>query len=230
MSPSLKQRLLGSSLVWRLSGLTLATSIRATRGAFLSPEEYLARSGAELEPFEDYLDGRRSALEFGCGPGGILLSLRDRVSMGIGLDINALYIWQARRLARRTGATNLRFLSYDGSHLPIARPEFDLILAFGTFERIPRPQAEAYFRALTKCAKTDAVLLLYLLEPGARDSTLVQTLGEAAYTYWQPDLAERSLSTAGLEVVKQVPSGMVESTDGRGSVHAGQVYVCRPRR
>lgn len=224
---SLRQRILGTSTAWRLSGLTLATSIRATRGRFLGLSRYLQESEAEIRPFLQYFPHRPSVLEFGCGPGGVLLSVRDRVVRGIGIDINPWYVRHARRLARRLGAANLSFWSYDGTAFPEVGANFDVIFAFGTFERIPKGAARTYFREVGRRMADSATGLIYLLSPAAQSSSFVETLGPDAYTYWTPEEAESAFREVQLTVAARVESGFVRAQGGGERVAAGMVYVCR---
>lgn len=219
------QEVLASRLVWRLSGLTLATSIRATWGRFATVSDYIAENQRSMEPWTGLISQDSVLLDFGCGPGGRLVALRSSIRRGYGIDINPFYVRHARRLAKRFGATNLTFVDYKGGRIPLPDEPLDIALGFGTFERIPREEAVGYINQISRGLRPDGRLIIYLLSERARHTALTRLLGESAYCYWSPKEIQQVVDDRGLEIKDQVPSGQVISTPDRKPTWAGDVYV-----
>lgn len=148
-----------------------------------------------------YFPAGSTALDFGSGVGGNLLGLADRVSYGLGIDVNPLYIRWANSLAERAAARNISFNSYDGAHIPVQTGTFKRIYSVGVFERIQRDRAGTLIRALLQHLDSEGLMLLGFLTERARGTWFTRRLGETAYTFW----TERDVSnlTTGLPVRTQ---------------------------
>lgn len=194
------QRLLRTNLVWRLSGLSFATGVIATQGTRLDKKEYISRCARNVRPFVQLVDSHANVLEFGCGLGGNLIALSPHIGRGVGIDINGLYLWHARRLARSERAANLEFRRYDGCLLPTWEESFDVVLSVGVFERISKADVRNYIASLAKFTRRGGRLVLYFLSRRAMDSEFVRRLGQSSYEYWSRGEAEQCVNDAGLTI------------------------------
>ena len=181
----LSQRVKRSNFIWRISGLTYWSAIRATRGKYLTFQEYLGNSRQKVS-FIDFNLRSRTVMEFGCGIGGNLFVLSSDIKQGYGLDINGLYIHQAKRFSERLGLTNVIFYRYDGINFP-QLPKLDVIFSFNVFERISKDKAIIYFREFKKMLSKDGTIYTTFLGSDARKTGFVNRLGEGAYTFWTKD-------------------------------------------
>ena len=192
------QRLLRHKLVWRLSGLTFASAVKATKGRVMSVAAYRAFCEGEIEFLYGHLQPVYALLEFGCGLGGNCAALSRRVGRVVGIDINPLFIRQARRVAR--DRPNCEFLSYAGGELPLPDDEFDVVFCWAVFERIAKLQVEEYLREFRRVLKPGGLCVAYYLGEKSRETNFADLLGEEAYVYWQePEVAEL-LERTGFEV------------------------------
>lgn len=198
---SLTQQVLRSRLVWRLSGLSIPTAINATTGRWLNVRAYLGACRTEMSRWSAYFPPGSTALDFGSGVGGNLLGLADRVSYGLGIDVNPLYTRWANLLAESEAARNISFNSYDGAHIPVQIGTFKRIYSIGVFERIPLDRAAALIRGLLRHLDPAGLMLLGFLTERAKGTWFTRRLGESAYTFW----TERDVSelATGLQVKSQ---------------------------
>lgn len=183
MSKKLIQKIKASSIAWKYSGLTYKWSVLATRGKYLTFDEYLENSIKKIESLSiDFQD--RSVLELGCGIGGNLLCIGDRIKNGVGLDINNLYINRAKKFQRKMKLHNLDFICYDGKSIPL-RDKFDIIFSVNVFERITKLNAQILVSQLSKLLSHSGIMVLFFLGSGARFSGFANRLGADAYTFWE---------------------------------------------
>jgi len=212
--------LLRSRTVWKLSGLTYASAVAATRGRFASAQDYLGESEQQMEPLIPYLRGAR-VLEFGCGLGGNLTSMTNLINAGLGVDVNAGYIRIARKIADKCGAGNVAFKVYNGKSLfPLG--SFDFVFSVGVFERLPKPLVESYVTDLTGSVLSSGHLGLYFLMQRALGTTFTRWLGDSAYTFWTEPEVVRLLHSCGLQPTEKIDWGhfadfwICQRQDGRG--------------
>jgi protein-L-isoaspartate O-methyltransferase len=181
--PTVFQKVLRTPTAWRLTGLTWWTATVATRGRYLSTEEYLADSRTLVNRMHGLLQPHFTVLEFGCGIGGNLITISPQIDHGIGLDINRGFVRIAQRLARRCRARNVEFLAYDGSKFP-KLPPFDLIFSLGVFERIPKTIVDSYISRFQALLKPGGSVVLFFLHSGAVAAGVTRRLGSGAFVFW----------------------------------------------
>ena len=99
-------------------------------------------------------------LDAGCGGGGMCVSLAEEAPYVAGIDLEDRFRQAGDRLAREKGLANLGFAQADGSKLPFAAQEFDLVLSHAVIEHVADPLN--YLRELRR-----------VVEPGGR--VFVQT-------------------------------------------------------
>ncbi len=201
----LLQRILGTRWAWRLSGLTYATAVVATKGSWRAVPDYLAGCREESAYLLPLLSASARVLEFGCGLGGNTLALAGSVREAVGLDINPLFVRIARRLARRAGAGNAAFVSYDGGALPFPAGRFDLVFSIGVFERIPKEAVARYLAECRRCLAPGGRSAQYFLGPRARETAFASRLGADAYVYFGRDELPGLHARCGLAVREIVP-------------------------
>lgn len=200
--PAGVRMILRSNAVWRVSGIVYPTAVYATKGKFMPVESYLNLCGKELSETVpvDLLADRPCTLEFGCGLGGHLISAGRSLSRGVGIDVNRGYIRIARRLTRRAGLLNLKFLSYDGENLPDI-DRFGLVVCLNVLERIPKTIVARYLNWISSQMNTGAWLVASFLHEGATMTRFVDKLGPEAYVYWNRDEVRDTLKSANLAIV-----------------------------
>jgi SAM-dependent methyltransferase len=109
--------------------------------------------------------GRPRALDIGCGTGHQLLTVSDRISEGLGIDISTAMIAQARANARNRGLDDrLRFKVLAGEDI---RPEsvgtFDLIMCIGSLEHMADTQA--VLARIASLLRPHGILILVMAHP-----------------------------------------------------------------
>lgn len=182
---SLRQMVLASNLIWRLSGISYSTAVVATHGRPTSWQGYLRECSAQMEILDRYIAMSKEILEFGCGIGGNLVSVGSKVQKGWGIDVNRGYIRIARRIALKANATNLTFIKYDGHKIPeVFFHRIDTAISIGVFERISKSKVYDLLLQLSNTLTTNGTLIVYLLSDRAKGSVFTQTLGDDAYTFW----------------------------------------------
>ena len=179
---SIFRRILSSSFVWRLSGLSYYTAIRATRGHSLSKVDYIKESAEKTHEFDLPLPAK-IVLEFGSGLGGNLISIAKSIELGIGIDINPLFVHQAKGLTKKFNCKNLKFFSYDGTNFP-RLPKFDLIFSVNVFERIKKDIVYDLIPKIVSLGNEECTYVLFFLNENAKGTKFTEFLGDDAYVYW----------------------------------------------
>jgi len=179
---NISREYLSSAPVWRLSGVTYASAVLATRGALLTPADYVDRSRFQMKRLPIIWSDSR-VLEFGCGLGGNLLAVSSAIREGVGVDINPGYLRIARALCRASRVNNLQF---DEINAPLEDRvgNFDVVLSIGVFERIPKARVAQCVSDLVGLTRAGGDLALYFLSTLARGTDFTRLLGGAAYQYW----------------------------------------------
>ncbi len=185
----LSQKLLRTHAIWRASGLSYATAVIATTGAYVTTTEYATVMLNRMAALGFDFSRSPNVLDFGTGLGGNLLSIAHEIRQGWGLDVNPFYITQARRIAARLGIRNLSFLSYDGIEIPHV-PPIDVVIGIGPFERVAKPRAKSYVSQLAEAVKSGGSLILYFLPEKVKQVGFGRLLGQESYVFW----TERELS------------------------------------
>lgn len=211
------RRLLRSNAVWRLSGLTYTTAVRATRGRYVTPNDYLKDCKTQMTFLLPYIEPSMSVLELGCGIGGNLLALSPSFSEGLGLDTNPGYLRQGRRLAAKTGITNVSFSVYDGLNLTSLKVRPQVAFSIGVFERLTYTHVTSLVRQLLSAVPTGGLLAIYFLAERARNSKFSELLGSDAYVYWTGSDVQR--------LINELPGRL--STVEMVSWEFADVYVLR---
>lgn len=194
--------ILRTNFVWRLTGISYATAVVATRGRYRKLEDYIHDSRGRMQAFSGYLSGKK-VVEFGCGMGGNLISISPIIRFGVGIDINKRYVRLANRLRMARGITNLSFFTYDGEHVPIPRSFApDVVFEIGVFERISKGKVIDYVKQLRMILEDNGVMILFFLVEHAKDLEFVTKLGERAYVYWTSHELEIIFEGMGLSILE----------------------------
>jgi SAM-dependent methyltransferase len=88
------------------------------------PPQIQAFLRAELELLHDILKTGMRVLDVGCGTGRHLILLRDRLGLGVGVDYERRYIFEA---AQRSDTGQLHFIVGDATAIPVVAP-FDFAI------------------------------------------------------------------------------------------------------
>ena len=89
----------------------------------------------------------RSALDFGCGVGRVLLGLAERVEQVVGVDVAPGMLAEARRVCDALGLTNVTLLPSDDS-LSALTQRFDLVHSCIVLQHIDIVRGRQLFRRL----------------------------------------------------------------------------------
>lgn len=179
--------ILKTKFAWRISGLTYFTASIATAGKYLSVSENILEAKRNTEFLMPYISPDKDVLEFGSGLGRNIISIGNNIKIGIGMDINGLYIHQAKRLAKKLGTSNLKFIKYNGINFPKLE-KVDVIFEMGVFERIPKDRVSYYLKTLKDFyLKEDGIFFLYFLMTRAKDSEFTKRLGNESYQLWKEE-------------------------------------------
>jgi SAM-dependent methyltransferase len=188
-----------SAWLWRLTGATYRSAVIATRGHYLPLEGYLSESQQMTLRLHPFLRTESKVLEFGCGLGGNLFAISQRIGRGTGLDVNGGYIRQASRLATTLRINNIRFLQYDGMQFPeIGR--FDVVFSFAVFERIPKSKVATYVSWLVSRLVEGGRIIFYFLDSTAKETGFTDRLGPDAYSFWTAEEASALIQRNGCTV------------------------------
>ena len=202
---NLIKRIMSTRFVWRLSGISFRTAINATTGTSMSLDNYINSGIMKMSPFLKYIQTDKIVLEFGCGIGRNLFAISDKIKVGYGLDINALYIRLANKLAKKYTFRNLNFLRYDGNNLPVQIPTVDLIFELNVFERLEKSLVEKYVKNLITYIKPKGLIILFFLTVRARGTQFTKRLGDSAYVFWSNDEIEKLLKGIKLDIKEVKP-------------------------
>lgn len=182
-----------------------------------------------MQSLMKYVRPKSTILEFGTGLGGNLTSISNEIQSGCGIDINSLYVAQARKLANWANARNIEFTPYDGEVIPSPENGFDFVFSIGVFERLPVSRVKGYVGQLARRLRPDGHLALYFLSPRARQTTFTRRLGASAYTYWSPYDARALIESVPLRVIENLEWGFYPLLTGGGALPVADVYLCDRR-
>lgn len=193
------KKILSSRIIWRLSGITYATAIVATNGHYLSYYDYRYVAEDSMSVLFRF-DKEKTVLEFGCGPGKNLFAIADKINLGIGIDINGLYIRLAKRLSKKYGIKNLQFMKYNGIKFPDLG-KVDIVFENGVFERIDKPLVSYYIGQLKqRYLKDKGIMILYFLMERAKGTEFTRKLGDSSYVFWEDEEIKKLLERNGLKL------------------------------
>jgi ubiquinone/menaquinone biosynthesis C-methylase UbiE len=99
-----------------------------------------------------------TALDFGCGAGGLTYRIAEVCSEVVGIDVESYKLEFAKSQSLRLNRSNARFLCYDGEDVPLADDSFDVVFCVDVIEHLPTPQrfVSEFYRLL----KPGGLLLL----------------------------------------------------------------------
>jgi len=118
----------------------------------------------------------RSALDFDCGVGRLLIPLARRCECVIGVDVSETMLQEAQNNCERQGISNVRLIKSDGSDLATLSP-VDLVHSFIVFQHLSPQRGEAIFRRLIPLVKTKGIgVLHFTYMPKHRRSALRRLL------------------------------------------------------
>ena len=145
-----------------------------------------------LAYFEPYLAPSDVVLDFGCGNGGMLRLLRERVARADGLEVNPT----AAEVAEATGSMIYRRLS----DLP-DRPTYDAVVSNHVLEHVRDPSST--LERLRECIKPGGLFVTKLplddFREGLQRTWAKDDINHHLHT-WTPRLFANTLYEAGYEV------------------------------
>ncbi len=102
----------------------------------------------------------KTALDVGCGDGGLVRALARAGAQAIGLEISEGQLARARAAEAVSGAD---YLAGQAEHLPFPDRDLDLVIFFNSLHHIPRHKMDAAVEEAGRVLKPDG--LLYVAEP-----------------------------------------------------------------
>ncbi len=103
-----------------------------------------------LQMIAQYIDPSfqpRSALDFGCGVGRLVVPFAARIAEVVGLDVSESMLEEAARNCKANGVSNVRLLISDDFISSVSQ-RFDLIHSYIVFQHIPPDRGRLIFRKL----------------------------------------------------------------------------------
>lgn len=107
--------------------------------------ENLARTLREHFGFD--IDGR-TAIDYGCGVGRVVIPLAPRMEKVYGVDIEPALLVAAERYAAGEGVTNAEWMLVD--RLPELMGRYDVVFSHWVFQHIPTREGERIFGELVR--------------------------------------------------------------------------------
>lgn len=117
---------------------------------FESGHKHVARVLATSRRYIDPDFAPRSALDFGCGVGRVVIPLAAVVEQVVGLDVSSSMLEEARRNCASKSLSNVHLLQSDDALSCIDR-RFDLVHSFIVFQHIPQARGRQIFSRLLDC-------------------------------------------------------------------------------
>ncbi|MTI74737.1 MAG: methyltransferase domain-containing protein [Stenotrophomonas sp.] len=144
---------------------------------FASGEEHIARVFKEAG-VEDRI---RSALDFGCGVGRLVIPLARRADQVMGVDISPSMIAEAERNCAAAGVLNVSFVGSDDS-LSRIKGEFDLVHSYIVLQHIPWRRGRIILQSLADRVAPGGHLAVQILT-GHDASPIIRSLVRLRYVF-----------------------------------------------
>lgn len=110
---------------------------------------------------------RKSALDFGCGVGRLLLPLAERFNRTTGVDVSSGMLAECHRNAISAGvADRIHLVESDDSLSGLRGHSFDLVHSFIVLQHIPYERGLVLVRQLLGCVNRDGVACLHIQYAG----------------------------------------------------------------
>lgn len=129
---------------------------------FLSGEAYIRRVWREIEAAFGSGFEPRSALDFGCGVGRLMLPLAQRVSLVTGVDVSPSMLAEAKRNCSVAGVSNVAFAESDDG-LSRVTGVFDLVHSYIVLQHIPWRRGRGILQAMAARVAPGGVLAVQIL-------------------------------------------------------------------
>ena len=128
---------------------------------FESGEQHMAKMFSIIREHLDPNFAPRSALDFGCGVGRLLLPLARRCDEVTGVDVSPSMLAEARRNCDATGAKGVKLVQGDDA-LSNVRGSFDFIHSYIVLQHIPAPRGEKIIQRLAALLAPNGVAMLHV--------------------------------------------------------------------
>jgi 2-polyprenyl-3-methyl-5-hydroxy-6-metoxy-1,4-benzoquinol methylase len=148
--------------VWTMDRYRKGNLTDASRTEFFSSgESYIDSMFRTVRQHVDASFAPRSALDFGCGVGRMLLPLSRRCADVVGVDVSDSMLRLAEECCQSQGATNVRLVRSDDM-LSAVTGSFDLVHSFVVLQHIPVPRGLLLLHRLLSLVKDGGVGVLHL--------------------------------------------------------------------
>ena len=212
-------------VVW-LNARLKSASVRLTRWTGKSPvpihPKHLAGDGTRTDWYLEHIALGQRVLDCGCGVGAHTLRAADRAGHVVGLELDAIQVRRAHRLAQERAVANSLFALADLSvGLPIRNAAVDVVLLLDVIEHLHARRA--LLEDLRRVLVPDGRLLLSVPNADTRWKRRLRRAGLPTHAdpdhkieyNWDGLCAE--LGDAGFAVVSE-PTGIVLDTPWAGLI------------
>jgi cyclopropane fatty-acyl-phospholipid synthase-like methyltransferase len=162
-----------------------------------------------------------TALDIGCGPGGICVQLAMLCQAEIcAVDINPDFLQRAIAFARSAGVeSRIRFAESSAEEIPLAK--YDLVICIGSSHAFGGP-TDALAWCRSRLAERGAILFADLMWSSAPPAEFVQFLDVTPEYYWCRDDEEQIFFASGLKITKRVSAAAEDWRRYEDAVYAGR--------
>lgn len=134
-------------------------------------------------------------LEIGCSRGYLLDMIKEKIKLGVGIDISEPII---RENYDKYKNTNLSFLAFDGKSIPLQK-EFDKVLMIDVLEHAFEP--DALLRESIRLLRPGGRLVIEVPFSGWLSETITRRYHNGHLRYYDPGYFSRYLQRFGFRVV-----------------------------
>jgi len=160
---------------------------------FASGEAHICRIWLDIEAAFGSGFEPRSALDFGCGVGRLVLPLAQRINLVMGVDVSPSMLAEAKRNCSVAGVANVAFAESDDG-LSRVTGVFDLVHSYIVLQHIPWRRGRGILQAMATRVAPGGVLAVQILS-GYEASLVVRWLVRLRYAFppanWLRNLLRR---------------------------------------
>ena len=104
----------------------------------------------------------KKILDFGCGPGRMLISFSQHAEEVYGMDISTEMLGEAKKNCKKSGINNVHFLLADNQLQSIAGQKFNLVHSYIVLQHLNTKRGEKLFQLLLKSIRDEGTGVLHI--------------------------------------------------------------------
>lgn len=133
------------------------------REFFSSGEEYIGKVWSDITESFDPHFSPRTALDFGCGVGRLVIPMAARCGTVTGVDISDGMLTEAKRNCEARNVRNVNFVMSSNEYLSTINRKFDLVHSFIVMQHIKPSIGENIFRRLVESVADGGIGVLQVM-------------------------------------------------------------------